>query len=137
MSAVLRTEAHHLQGFFDVQIARAALRVAAVVIEDAIGKIRIFLNFAEHQSGPNGVRGAGRNENSFSPAQRNALQATFSRTILNRALEYFRRDVGFQAGQHFGPGPSLNRVPHFRLPTATRSFFVLRGEIVARMNLHR
>ena len=66
-----------------------AVRVAAVVIEHAISEIRILLNFAEHHARADGVRGAGRNEDGVARAQRNVLQAIFSRTIFDGALEIF------------------------------------------------
>src|SRR5580700_6686328 len=89
-SSVLFAETDHPQCFFDVQFARAALCIAAVVIEYAIGKVRVFLNFAEHEASANRMRGACRNKNSFSGAQRNVLQAILSRTILDGAFKYFR-----------------------------------------------
>ena len=52
LPAALLAETHHLERFFDVQVARLALRVAAVVIVDAVGEIGVLLNFAEHQPGP-------------------------------------------------------------------------------------
>src|ERR1700723_777271 len=64
------------------------------------------------------------------------LQAIFSGPILDGAFENFWRYAGFQARQHFGPRPRVNRVPHFRLAAASSSFFMACGVIIIRMDLH-
>ena len=62
-SSALFAKTNHFEGFFDMQLAGAAFRVAPVVVVDAIGEIRILLNFAEHEPGADGVRRASWNEN--------------------------------------------------------------------------
>ena len=52
----------HFQGFFDVQFAWVAVGVDASVIVNAVGQIRIFLDFAEDHVRANGVRRARGNE---------------------------------------------------------------------------
>src|ERR1700723_3552833 len=64
------------------------------------------------------------------------LQAIFSGTILDGEFENFWRYAGFQARQHFGPRPRVNRVPHFRLAAASSSFFMACGVIILRMDVH-
>ncbi len=62
-SSALFAKPNHIEGFFDVQLAGAALRIAPVVIIDTVGEVGVLLNFAEHQSGADRVRRASWNEN--------------------------------------------------------------------------
>ena len=64
----------------------------------------MLLNFAEHNSGADGVHGAGGNENGVARNQRDAIEAIFGRAVGDGALETFASDARLQPDEHFRAG---------------------------------
>ena len=56
LSAGARTEIDHLQGLTYVEFAWFAIGIAAIVVVEAVGEVRIFLHFTNHHVWANGVR---------------------------------------------------------------------------------
>ena len=117
-AAALLAELDYLQCFFDVQVARLALRVAAIVIVDAIGDVRVLLDFAEDEAAADGVRGAGGNEDGIARAHRNVFEQILGGAVHDGALEFFSGDAGLQADEDFRAFARAKGVPHFRLAAA-------------------
>ncbi len=58
----LFAKAHHVQRLTNMQWARLAIRSNAIVVEHAVGNVRVLLDLAKHDAGAYGVRGPGGNE---------------------------------------------------------------------------
>src|SRR5690349_15755933 len=55
LAATGKAELDHIERLFDVKLARLSVGIATVIVVDAIGKVGIFLNFADHHVGTYGV----------------------------------------------------------------------------------
>ena len=97
-----------------MQVARLALRVAAIVIEDAIGDVRVLLDFAEDEAAADCVRGAGGNEDGITGAHRNVFEAVLGGAVGDRALEFFGGDARLEADEDFRAFARAQRRTTFR-----------------------
>src|SRR5882762_10674712 len=61
--STLFAKPHHIQSLANMKGARLAVRANAVVVEDAIGDVRMLLDFTQHDSGENRMRGSRGNKN--------------------------------------------------------------------------
>src|SRR5690348_17133400 len=55
LAAIGKAKLDHVERLFDVKLARLSVGIAPVIVVDAIRKVGIFLNFADHHVGANGV----------------------------------------------------------------------------------
>src|ERR1700676_5451855 len=74
-ASALFAKAHHVQSLANVQGARLAVRANAVIVEHAVGDVRVLLDLTQHNAGTNGVRGSRGDEYSVARPHRDALQA--------------------------------------------------------------
>ena len=123
-AAELFAETDHVEGFFEMQLARFSTGVATVVIVHAIGEVGTLLNFAEDEAAADGVSGTGRDKHRIARAQWNVLQGVFDGSIGDRTLETFGGDVGLEPDENFGAGRCVNHIPHFCFAAAAGGLFV-------------
>ncbi len=135
-SAGLFSEADHFERLLDVQRARLALGVAAVVIINAVGEIGLLLNFAEHQARADGVHGAGGDEDGVARADRNSFETLHDPALRDGVDKILARDPGLESGEDFRAGPRADDVPHFRLAASAGDLLVLGRVGVIGMDLH-
>jgi len=128
-------EVHDVQRLFNMQFARVAAGVEAVVIVDAIGEVGVFLDFAEDHAGANGVASTGGNEDGVSGGDRDGIKESFESFGLESGKEFFSCCAGFQAEQDVRAGIGGHDVPHFGFAAAASGFFVERGVSVVGMDL--
>src|SRR5579862_5096756 len=130
-------ETNYLERLLNVQFAPAALRVAPIVIVNAIRQIRMLLYLAEHQSRANRMRRPRRNENRITLAHGDSLQTFFRGSVADGLLESLAINSSLQSHQHLSTGPGPHCIPHLRLPAPTGSFLVSPRVLIVGMYLHR
>src|SRR5580704_11850200 len=135
-AAALLAELNDLKRLFDMQIAQLAFAVTAIVIVDAIGDVRVLLDFAQDQARADRVRGSGGNKNRIASTHRNVFEAILGGAVHNGMLEFFGGDAGLEANHHLRTFARAHRVPHFGLSAAASGGFVARRVVIAGMNLH-
>jgi hypothetical protein len=117
--------------------ARLPVRPDAVVVEHAVGDVRVFLDFTQDYAGTNGVSGSGGDKYGVTRADRYALKTILRAAIGNGALERPPRDARAQAHPQFRALPRRNHVPHLGLACSSGRGFVRFGVGVVGMHLHR
>ena len=96
-SAVLLAEANHVKCFLDVQCACATVRIAAIVIVNAVSDVGVLLNLAEDISGTDCVNCARRNEDGIAGNERDAIETIFSGAACDGVLEIIESDLAASA----------------------------------------
>src|SRR6266850_8419092 len=71
----------HVQSMANMQGARLAVRANAVVVEDAVRDVRVLLDFAQHDSGANRMRGSRGNKNGVARSHGDTLEAILDGAI--------------------------------------------------------
>src|SRR5467141_1145327 len=126
---------HHFERLFDVQVAGLSLTVQAAIVVDAVGQVRIFLDFAQSHAWPNSVRRSRGNKESVARAYEMGLEHILQRVLLHGSKELFLVGPWLQAQQKPRARLRGNGVPHFRFSFAAGSLFVSSGISVVRMYL--
>jgi hypothetical protein len=132
----LFSEAHHLERLTYVKRSRLAVGADAVVIENAIGNVRVLLNLAQHNAGADGVRRTGRNEHGVARAHSDAFEAIFYGTVGESAAKRFGRHSWAEADEQLGPLTRRHHVPHLRLAHTPGGSFMLFGIRIVGVYLH-
>ena len=85
--STLFAKPHHIQSLANVQGARLAVRANAVVVEDAIRDVRVLLDFTQHDSGANRMRGSRGHKNGVARTHGDTLEAILDGAIGDGAAE--------------------------------------------------
>ncbi len=129
-------EPNDLERLADVQVPRFAVHASAVVIEHAIGNVRMLLNFAEHHARPDRVRRSRWHIYGVSRMHVYAAQTILSGPIRDGAFKRFSRHPRFEANAHGRAFARAHHVPHFRFADAACRGFVRSRILVVGMDLH-
>src|SRR6266576_4129154 len=81
--STLFAKPHYIQSLANMQGARLAVRANAVVVEDAIRDVRVLLDFTQHDSGANRMRGPRGNKNGVARPHGDTLEEIRKSTRLN------------------------------------------------------
>ncbi len=135
LAAMGKAELDHVERLFDVKLARLAVGVVPVIVIDAIGNVGIFLNFADHHVGANGVRHSRGNEEGIARVNFVWLKDILQVMAGERLQEYLPAHSGFQTSQQPRSSLSRSNVPHLSFTAAARRFFVYGGVIIIWVNL--
>src|SRR5580704_3802897 len=135
-AALCSRKVRYLKSLIKMKLARFAGRVDAIVIVDAIGEIRVFLDFTYDNARADGVLGSRGYEKSIARANRVVHKQVFDGPVVDRFDELRFRNPVFEADQQFRPGLGPDDVPHFRFAAATGSLFVLRGKSIVGVHLN-
>lgn len=127
---------YYLKRLTDVQWSGLAISSQAIVIEDAISKVRVLLDLTQDYAGAYSMSRACRNENSIACMHRHPFDAILNCAIRDGAAKRFARHIRTQSHAHLCAFTRGDDVPHFRLPNATGSCFMLLRVCVIRMNLY-
>lgn len=92
------------QGLGDVELARVALGIRAVVIEDAVGGVRGLLDFGDEQAGTDGVGCAGGEKVTFAWLDRDLVEILFHSTVIDGGGELVPGGARFDALVDKGSG---------------------------------
>src|SRR6266581_6138538 len=100
------------------------MSIHAAIIVNAIGQVGVFLNFAKHHPGTNGMRGACRNKKSVSQLHAPMNEDSFQRLSFDSFHELFPVSLRHESDEDACTGLGGNDVPHFRFPAATGGSFM-------------
>jgi len=122
-----------LQRFLHVQLARLAVGIDAIPIEDAISRVGILLNLKNHQARADRVDPTARQEHRVAGVYGDAVKTFLDRAFADLRFEFVARDVLPQADIQLGARLRLRDVPHFRFRfAAERLRFVCGGMYLKR-----
>src|SRR6266566_24385 len=80
-ASALFAKPHHVQSLANMQGAGLAVRTDAIVIEDVIRDVRVLLDFTQHDSRVNRMRGSRGNKNGVARPHGDTLEAILDRAI--------------------------------------------------------
>src|SRR5467141_2527483 len=86
-ASALFAKPHHVQSLAHMQGAWLAVRTNAVVVEDSICDVRVLLDFTQHDSGENRMRGSRGNKNGVARPHGDTLEAILYRAIGDGSAE--------------------------------------------------
>src|SRR5258706_3522574 len=101
--STLFAKPHYIQSLANVQGARLAVRANSVVVEDAICDVRVLLDFTQHDSGENRMRGSRGHKNGVARPHGDTLEAILDGAIGDGPAERFGRHVRPQTYTQLGP----------------------------------
>src|SRR5438876_12205109 len=108
------------QGLLDVQLARLALRVAAVPIEQAEGGVARLLDFRQEHAVAHGMNRPGRQEDAIAGTWLKMMQAIGNRSLRERLVQLSFINAGQQAGIHAASRRGSEHEPGFGLASLAR-----------------
>ncbi len=88
----------YVQRLFDVELARLAVLINAVPVEQPVGRIAGLLDFGDQQTGAESVDGAGRNQNAVARARLKFMKTGLAVANQCFALECLPIHSGLQSG---------------------------------------
>ncbi len=121
------------QRFGNMEIARIAVVVSPIPIEDSVGGIRVLLDFVYQKTRTDGMEPTRRNENGIAFLRNEGVDEIRHCTVVDRSFEILATGSLFQTDMKFGTGFRIGDEPHFGFGF---SFHRLR-EVGGRMNLDR
>ena len=122
-----RRESHGLEGFLEMQLARAA------VVVHAVGEVAGLLGFQNDDAGAHGVDRSGIDKNHVACVDGDHFQQVFESGGVDSGANLFGRDAGLDAERDARPGVGMERVPAFGF-AARLAVFPRHG--VVGMHLH-
>ena len=81
--------------FRTCKLPRLAVRIAPIVVVNAVGNVGKLLNLAQYQASADRVHRAGRNEDCVARVHRHVNQSVFSRPVRDHLHKRFPRDASF------------------------------------------
>ena len=125
----------YIERLLDVKLARFAVAVDAVPIEQPIGGVAGLLDFGDQEAGAECVDGAGFDQNAIAHAWLELMEADFAVAAGQLALERLPVDAGFQAGVNLASWFGGQDDPGFGFSQVGRIEFC--ALLVVRVDLHR
>lgn len=121
------------EGLGDVEFAWVAIEAGAVPIEDAVGGVRVLLDFVDQESRADGVEAAGGDEDGVAGGGGEGVDEVGDGAVVDGLFEIGAGDAGFEAGVEFRAGIAIGDEPHLRFGFAAEGW----GEVGGRMDLDR
>ena len=117
-----------------MQLARFAVAVDTVPIEEPIGCVAGLLNFGDQETGAERVYSSGFDQDAIAHARLELVEARFAVAASQLALEHLPVDVGLQAGVDLASWFGGQHDPSFGFSQIGRIEFC--GLLVVGMDLH-
>src|SRR6266566_3120828 len=116
-----------------MESAWLAIQAWPIPIKHSIRRIRVLLNFKNHQASANGMDAAAREEHGIACPHVQLLNAIFHGAVMDFLLELLFANSAFQSHIQFCSWNGIRDIPHLRLGFAAQfTRLVWRG-----MNLQR
>lgn len=113
------------EGLGDVELAGFAVEAVAVPIEDAVGGVRVLLDFVDEEAGTDGVEAAGGDEDGVAGDGEKGVDVIGDGAVGDGVFEVGTGGAVFEADVEACAGIAIGDVPHFGFGLAVEG----RGEV--------